>query len=489
MKKSFFLLVTFVIICLIVIKFVDFNGGIILGEPDEFVHTKLVQSLLQTGKPIFQGKGFYYDMPGYFFLGAIFSEIFSTNPIVSLRLISFFSTVATAGLIFFYLQRKDCRATAILGGLFYLLTPLAVFYSRIGIIEPLLVFFLTGAMVFFDLGLQRRDWRLSVLSGIFLGLSFLTKYSILPIFFLMVLYFLFDVLRDNSTFWRSEFIKLRLTSFSPLIGGLLLFLPVFFHFYGIDSSTLKDQTRQIMGLTGEVKTELRVERLNDFFWWFSMPIIFLSILGFIISLKNFRRDAFVIFSLLTMVLAVVTRLPFYSRYALVLAPLLVIMAARGGLAFGRIRLWWAVLILVFVLNLNPVYEAWRVSHSDFLETAVQKALTIKPQARWLFSNFWPNILASIGGVSNYSWLTVESPDLQAFAPKENRDALEILKQEGGVVVLEDIYVKYFLTSKKGRDVAIEQLEKNYSPAFILENRETNFPNLRLKGDNLKVYIF
>lgn len=489
MKKFVVGFILFSVVIFLVIKKVDFKGGIILGEPDEFVHVNLVRSLLQKGKPMFQEKGFYYEMPGYFFLGALFTKFFSLTPIVSLRFVSFLATLGTAGLIFFYLLKKDSINGAYLGGFLYLFTPLAVFFSRVGIIEPLLVFFLAGTVVFFDLGLENQDRRHLSISGIFLGLALLTKYSVLPVFFLMILFFLHGVLRDNSFFWRKEFFKVKLTSLLPIILSLFLFLPVLFYLYEADPVTLKDQTKQVFGLTGEVKAELRLERISDFYWWFSTPIILLATLGFITSLKNIRRNSFIIFSLLIMVLAVITRLPFYSRYALVLTPLLVIMAARGGLFLGRVKLWWVALVLVPMLNVDSVYEAWRASRSDFMETAINQALMIKPQARWLFSNYWPNILASIGGIKNYSWLTLDSSDLRSFAPKENTDALEILRRDGGLVMIEDVYVKYFLTSKEGRDKALDQIVKNNPPIFTLENSGTNFPNLRLKGDKLKVYIF
>ena len=470
-------------------KLINLSGGIILGEPDEFVHIKLVESILRTGRPVFQGKGFYYEMPGYFALAAVLTKILNLTPIVSLRLISFLSTLATSFLIFFYLQRKNDWVEGLLGGLLYFLIPLTVFYSRIGIIEPLLVFFLTGAVIFFDLGRVEKNWRFSVFSGVFLGLGFLTKYSVLPIFLLVAAFFLFDFIRDNFKFWESPSFKLRLSSFVPLALALLLFTPVLFYFYRSDTLTLKDQTRQIFGLTGETKQELRWERLGDFSWWFSPYLIFLAIVGFVVRLKNFRREGFLTLSFLLMVATVLSRLPFYTRYALVSAPFWAIFAAGGAVFLARRKFWWVVLILVFFLNTNSVYQAWIVSRSTFLDEAVKKALLIKPQAKWIFSNYWPNILASVGGIPNYAWLTYDGPDLRAFAPNETRDALTILKEEGGVIILEDLYVMNFITVQPGRDRAIKEVEKNYVPNFTLENQNSNFPFLKIKSDNLKVYVF
>ena len=316
-KRGFFGLTALVILLLLVgvlSRGSVLNGGIILGEPDEFVHVKLVESILQNGQPTFQGKGFYYELPGYFTLGSLVTRIFSFAPLVSLRLISLVSTLGTAGLVFFYLKRKESWLEATTGGLFYLLIPLSVFYSRVGIIEPLLVFLLTGTMVFFDLGRVEKNWRFSAFAGLFLGLGLLTKYSILPIFVLVVGFFLLDFFQDNLRFWKSDSIRLRLIGFLPIVLSLVLFLPVLLYFYKLDSLTLKDQTRQVFGLTGETKQELRLERLVDFSWWFSIPLVFLAVVGFVVRLKSIRREGFMAISFLLMVATIVSRFTISSHY-------------------------------------------------------------------------------------------------------------------------------------------------------------------------------
>lgn len=487
MKKLFLFLTLFGVICFVGYKVVNFNGGVILGEPDAIVHAQIVESLIHVGRPLYNGRGFYFEMPAYFYTASIFSQLVFKNPLVSLRFVSYASSVATALILVFYLSKKEGRKTGILTGLLYFLVPLSVFYLRVGVIEPFLVFGMVGAFCFFDLGRERRSIKFSVVSGLFFSLSLLTKYTILPIFFLTTAYFFYDLLRMNRNILRNNTLYLNLYSLSPLLLGILVFVPIFLYFYQIDPVNVKWQTLQVLGFYGGVKQEFRISRILDFPWFYSWPILVFTTLGFYRVLKNLNKFSFLLLSALLMLGAVLTRLPFYPRYALVLVPFLAIFA---GLGLGLVRRKLVVIFFLFVVgaNLLPLYRAFTASYQTILEDAVRISKKIYAQPPWVFSNYWPNFFADSYKVKNYSWVTYSNSDLQAFAKGSDGDSPNLLKTEGGVVFLDNLYADLHLTQPESRLVAIKDIRNLYKPETSVLATSSNFPFSRKFGNQIDIYI-
>lgn len=487
MNRRLVLMVVFGLVLLIGLSRVDLTGGIILGEPDEFVHVQVVESLLTKGWPSYQGVGFYYEMPGYFWAGRAFS-LFFHNHLWALRFVSFISLILSGFLIFYYLKAKEGIGSAVAGAILFFLIPLTVFYLRVAIIEPFLVMSLLGTVVFFDLGWRRRETKHLFVSGLFLGLGFLTKYSILPVFLAILIFFLIKLVRDNRRFWENRFLFLDRKLFLTLLTAAAIFLPIFMFFYARDPLHVKWQTKQIFGLTGEVHQELRLERLLDFPWWFSGPVVILSALGFIRLLKNYRNYSFIILCFALLLGSVLTRLPFYPRYALVLAPFLAIFGVQALALIKETKWRLVILVLVAVLNLSSLASAYGSASQNLLERSTAEAARRAFEPAWVFSNFWPNYFAAALGKSKFSWVTLSVADIDGFARGEKRDTLEILKEEGGAVFLERTFADLYLTQSSSRLKALSDLQDSYRPSFSLEDQRSNFPFLRQRGNRLDVYL-
>lgn len=489
MKKFAIGLVLFFLIIFIAIKSVNFNGGIIIGSPDEEVHAEVVKSLINTKIPAYGDDGFYFDLPAYFTVSALLSSLFFHNPIFSLRFTSFLASLLSALIVSFYLSKKENLKTAVFVFLLYFMVPLTWYYLRVAVIEPFLIFGMVGAACFFDLARTERKLVYSFISGLFLGLAFLTKYSILPIFVVMAGYFFYDLIIGNKNFLKNKYVYLSLYSFIPIFLGLSIFLPIFYYFYKIDPVTFKWQTLQILGFYGGVKQELRLSRFLDFPWWFSWPIVSLSFIGVVRSVVNYRRFLPVLLFTFVMLVVVLNRLPFYPRYALTLVPFLSILSALGLSGFKSLKILVILAIVIVGVNLVPILNAYKSADEYLIEDSVDKVKEQNLKPKWVFSNYWPNYFGTVMGADNFAWLTDDGSDLRAFAPGENRDAFTILKSEGGVVFMENLYADLFLTQPTGRLRTINELRKNYKPDFTIKSDKPNFPHTRKSGDSVDVYIF
>ncbi|MCL5004204.1 MAG: glycosyltransferase family 39 protein [Patescibacteria group bacterium] len=489
MKKAFLAFLVLVAVLVVSVRAVNFSSGVILGEPDEEVHVQILAGLKNSFNPVYQGIGFYYEMPLYFWTAALFNNFVFHRAIFSLRWVSFISTILTALILSFYFLKKEGRFLALLAPILYLLIPLSVFYARVGIIEPFLVLLITGGVVFYDLSREKRDIRLSAFSGIFLGLSLLTKYTGLPILAILTIYLLLETLTNNRRLIDGSSIKVNLQALLPLVVASLIFLPVFLYFYKLDSFDVRWQTKQIFGLFGGVRQEFQPGRILNFPWWFSWPIILLTLAGLGRSVREYRKYGLFVLFFLAMLVSVLSRLPFYPRYGLVLCPFLVVFAVLGVSFIKSIRLTVGLVFLVLVLNVLPIIKAWHAADWHIIEEAVSRVKLEAPSVSWSFSNYWPNYFGAELGVKNYAWLTYDGPDMESFAPGEKRNALAILKTDGGAVFLENLYADLYLTQQPGRLRAINEVRKNYQPAFSVTRQGSNFPFSQISNDRIDVYLF
>lgn len=489
MKTKLVWVVLFLIFPALLAAVINFKGGVILGEPDEMVHAEVVRNLINNRIPSYRGVGFYYDLPAYFTVSAILSALIIHDPLISLRFVSLMATLISAAIIFYYLLKKEGLRAAILGGALYFVIPLSVFYLRVGIIEPFLVLGLTGAVCFFDLGRSERKLLFSCLSGLFLGLALLTKYSVLPVLAVMAAYFIIDFIRANRTFYRERYLYVNLHSFLPLAVGLALFLPVLYFFYKHDPVTVKWQTYQVLGLFGGVKQEFRLGRLAEFPWWYSWPVLTMSLAGLAGLLTRFRKYSFLLICAGAMLYVVLSRLPFYPRYSLTLVPFLVVFSALGLSFLKSKKIAAATFVVIFAINAPSLTSAYKSSFQRLIEDSVLAVGKTGAKPAWAFSNYWPNYFGGQMPPVKFAWLTYDGSDLRAFAPGENRDALSILKKDGGVVFLENLYADLTLTQQPGRMRAIDEVRKNYKPDITVKSSSPNFPFSKTFGNSIDVYIF
>ena len=106
----------------------NLGSGVILGEPDEYVHAQIAQNLLKTPFPYYSGSPFFYDLPGLFVIGSFVTR-FINDPLISVRFVSLFSTILLGVAIYFYLRSKYLTGwAALIGALLFYFNPLTIFY-------------------------------------------------------------------------------------------------------------------------------------------------------------------------------------------------------------------------------------------------------------------------------------------------------------------------------------------------------------------------
>lgn len=481
----------------------NLGSGVILGEPDEFVHAQLSQNLLRSPIPTYSGAPFFYDLPGMFVTGSLVLR-FVKDPLVSVRLVSFLSTTALGLLIYYYLRKRGVTVIgSAVGGLLFYFNPLTIFYSQVGVIEPLLSLFLFSFLVFYDLFLEKNLLRYSALAGVFLALAIFTKYTALYFLLLALLVFAYKSLRASFSLLRlkSGYLLLDFKSLVPLAIVAVTVVPVVFFFYSKFPAELKFQTRQVLGFTSMAVFSPFINLDADFFgklfWWFPIPMLVGTLLGFIAFLDKFRQKSlFCLASFLILFVLVSSRAPFYPRYLVVLLPYIAVFSAvfldySVGFLPLPSRMRGALLILVLVLYIvtyrNIISDSYLSSKHNLLETAAA-SINKNPanSSKWVLSNYWPNIVGSRVGRQNYAWLTLDNREISIFQPTESKTGLEIMKEGRAVMVIENIYSN-FLVYPPARYEALTKIKRELRPDLVITDPSSNFPFFKDSVNRVDIY--
>lgn len=482
----------------------NLGSGVILGEPDEFVHGQISYNLLTNSIPFYSGAPFFYDLPGLFVLGSLVIR-FVKDPLVSVRLVSLLATLMLGLVIYYYLRKKGITVIgSAVGVLLFCFSPLTIFYSQVGVIEPLLSLFLFSFLVFFDLFLEKNLLRYSALAGVFLALAILTKYTALYFLLLALLVFAYKSLRASFSLLRvkSGYLLLDFKSLVPLAIVAVTVVPVVFFFYSKFPAELKFQTRQVLGFTSMAVFSPFINLDADFFgklfWWFPIPMLVGTLLGFIAFLDKFRQKSlFCLASFLISFVLVSSRAPFYPRYLVVLLPYMAVFSAvlleyTLGLltAFPRLRKTLPVLavVLYIVTYRNIISDSYLSSKHNLLETAAA-SINKDPanSSKWILSNYWPNIVGSKVGRQNYAWLTLDNREVSIFQPGERKTGLEIMKEGRAVIVIENMYSK-FLVYPPARYEALTKIKRELRPDLVITDTSPNFPFLKDSVNRVDIYM-
>jgi 4-amino-4-deoxy-L-arabinose transferase-like glycosyltransferase len=93
------------------------------------------------------------------------------------RLVSVTFAILAVGVLFEFTRRVYGPRTALVAGILLGTMPGFIWLSRVALLETMLIFFFSTSMLLFFTWLRKHDDRLLFLSGIALGLGFLTKYQ------------------------------------------------------------------------------------------------------------------------------------------------------------------------------------------------------------------------------------------------------------------------------------------------------------------------
>lgn len=133
------------------------------------------------------------------------------------RFLSVTFAVLAVGLMFEFTYRTYGPKTALLSSIFLATMPGFIWASRLALLETLLVFFFSASMMLFYVWLRKHDDKFLVLSGVTLGLGFLTKYQVIIAIPIMIV---------SILFLCRGYIKTKLTKYTFLIlSAALITLP------------------------------------------------------------------------------------------------------------------------------------------------------------------------------------------------------------------------------------------------------------------------
>ena len=482
-KEVIFVLI---LVLLSLVKFYQLEGGLLLGEPDEHTYALLTENLKNSPFLQVDGRGWYYGLPLYFYLSYLVSFLAPVR-FLALRLVSFLASAALTFGIYLFVKEKVSKKAAFFSSLVFILSPLSIFYSRLGLIEMTVVTFILLFLFSFERAFGKRSKKLAVISGVFLGSAVLTKYTALPFLVIPVLYLLRSTLKLN---WGKslEYLRLDLIPTLTLAVAFLTCAPLGFVIYRHEPFFFRQQLSSVLG--GQTGFGFYPSYLWPFFSWLTWPVAVLALMGiyFVWTKKEWRLKSLLGYFLFTSYF-IFTRDALVPRYFLVLVPFVSIFA---GIAFAYLNdrskyLGAAVALLLLVVMVPKSYEAFRATKHTVLEEIGQFIKERNVEDRWVFSNYWPPQVGFAVGTSKATWLANCAWETQAFAdPPAGKSSLDILSEEGGFVVLEEIYSGK-LINPTCRTEAWDFIRQNYQPTKVFVDTSPNFPSSPQPQNKLEVY--
>ena len=505
-----------VIVILGLVRLFSLSGGIVLGEPDEVIHLEVLKNF-RNGEvwPVFAGKGWYYNFPLFLYLGWPLSYLFGTG-LLSYRVISVaFSLLLALGIYFYLKWKTGKRFVGFIGAMVWSVAPFAVYYSRLGLIEMTVTSLMFLTLFSFDYAVSSKSLKWSVISGVLLSLAILTKYTAFIFVVGMVLIWGVDLLLGLRGVgglrgvWKNlnkkEFLKLRAVySFVPLLIAGSVTLLTSFTFYLHDWFLFKMQAGASLGIFTDFWKNVNGGYWQEWWsytsWWVSWPVLVFAGVGFFyFGIKRVKGgkvegklDYFTLFFLVTTFL-ITTRKPFNPRYFLPIVPFLCVYAALGinwlVNLFARKSKLVSFLSYLGILGLilPGSISAFRASNHTLIESVGEFASIQKLKANsYLFSNWWPTFFGETCGLQS-TWLAESVKETEEFCSTNGRSALTVLGEEGGVVLIENLYSRELYTPNV-RKVAQDLVERNVEPAIVIKDLQPNFPFYKTNYNEVKVYI-
>lgn len=528
---------------LVLPRFLGLNNGLVLGEPDEFIHADVAANFAKSWWPMFSGGGWYFELPLYPFLGYLVSLLFPGR-YLGLRLVSALASLLLTLGFYWYFSRKSFRRLGFIVALLWAISPLSIYYSRLALLDSWAVAFGMLSLFAFDIALdptleaskvsESRLW--AILAGVFLGLAMLVKYTALIYLLVPMVYFGILSLKETlisveDTEGRHravsrplgfksilrlishlETVNLNITSFLTLVIAFMMTFPLMIILRQHEPYQFKLQTLTTLGFVRDfwrIKGgELTIgDHLRDISWWLTWPVVVLATMGVLAKVKGLKSKvkskgitdgseiSMVLWlGLLFTCLLVIPHTPFYPRYFLPLVPFIVIFAGIGferilSLTTLPITVYYLLFTFIIILILPTSIESYRATNHNLIEDTGQyiKSQT-KEENLWLFANYWPHFFGRAAETEKATWLADSAWEAKAFVSNVEKSPLEILEEEGSFVVLEELYsYSPMFISPLSRTNAWEYVKENYEPTVVIEDTSPNFPHFRISHNETLIY--
>lgn len=489
------------------------DSGVLIVEPDEWSYHAVTESLKTDGyPPKIVGTYFFDQVPSFEFFSLPLSYLFpneeNNKNFLPQRIISVVASAGTLFLIYFFLRKKFNFWYGFFGGLFFLLVPLSLFYSKVGLRESLLIFGILSFFIAFqslkDSGGKNLPSKI-IFTAATLTFAIFSKLSGLILLGLPFLYFLtsffkkiafarerfgtykLDINLNSLKNIKKEAVPFLLVFLIPIILTFLVFLPYYF----INKLYLKDRlsllffSHNIIGTIGKLITaKLYLENLV---FWLTIPFLIFSIAGIGVSLrkrKGFWFDGLFISFLISIFLSAND---FNPRYFVLTIPILTLFAGYGlgefvfwlkKIKISPVAIFFLVVALYFIMLPQTKLALDSTNHS-LLEQTNNFLQKEKGDIKFSFSTFWPEIIQYKTGFLS-SWITDSGLDanrpysyLPNYSPKFDHPPANLIADglESFVLVLEPGERDMFSERKR----AVIQIEKKFEPLTKITDNKPNFP--------------
>jgi 4-amino-4-deoxy-L-arabinose transferase-like glycosyltransferase len=173
---------------------------------DEGYHTRISQYIAENleypaWNPVEGTKLVSFDFsrpPLWNFLQASFYMLFGFSEVLTKTLTPFIAVMLTGVVVFFIGKILVNRTAGFLAAIIAVTLPSFVTYSVLFTTDAFLVFNIAMFILTFIMAIESEKKKYLLLSGIFAGLSFLTKTSALVVFPIILLGFLYEIYRKKS---------------------------------------------------------------------------------------------------------------------------------------------------------------------------------------------------------------------------------------------------------------------------------------------------
>lgn len=317
----------FFVFALIYAVFISFDLSTATMQWDEVVH-------LNDGASLLHGE---YDRLSYFYPPLFdtvtmgFFKVLGVS-LFSGRLVSVVFSLLSLWVVFELTCRMYDGKTALTASILLGLFPGYFWLSRVAMIEIMLVFFFTLSMLFFFSWLRKAQSKMLVLSGLTLGLGFLTKYQMLIAVVVMI---------ASILLLTREHLKLRVSKYILLIIiAIVVVTPWIVISYSKYASEMLDSWTYALQIGNPAKSIYSERYPLPLFYFIEMTwpysevhpisllIYFMSLLGLALyALRRKKEDKFLL-TWFAVVFVFFTLIPNkHWRYVLPLFPVLAISAA------------------------------------------------------------------------------------------------------------------------------------------------------------------
>lgn len=502
------LIVLSVFILLTLVKVYHLDGGFVPAEPDERNYLDIVRNFREGPLPNYDGIVLFHSPPFFHYLGFLFSFLF--DGYLAIRVVSLLASLGLGVVIFFYLKSRTNLLTAAFSSSLFLVLPITVFYSRLGLIEMLISLLAFVYVVSFQIAWEKTSFKWVVVSGVALGLGLITKYSILPLLGVPVLVYGVEVLskiiktRSLKFLLSKEFIRQNLLLVVLGVVAAAIFVPVTFFNYSLNPFEFKTQLKQDFALGGrafELPVVLNYLRaIPSFFTW---AVTILLVLGLIRALKNWQHYLPILLSLIFLSYALLKIALYTPRYFVILVPFLLVLAGLGTSWLAELltkklkirtspaQAFVGIALVIFVLGVSPLLNAFSAGYHTTIEEVGRYVKEQNVDNQWVASNYWPSAFVDQVGykISWYSSSLVDSASASGGGKtkyeKIDQPTFDLINKEGGWVIIEELYSQ---TLSKGPERHnLLNILKSKQPVRVFTDTSPNWPYYSTNSNKFSVY--